>query len=774
MTQEVTVQRSLRILHVEDNDADAELIRALLLAEWPDCSITRVETRPEFEAAVKQDGFDIFLSDFSLPRFDGLTALEIARQHDTATPFIFISGTIGEERAVEAMQRGAMDYVLKDRPARLVPSIRRALELVSEQKKRRAAEQRLDESRKMLSELAERSSELFWSVSRNRILFVSPAFERIWGLPIAELERDPLIWLDSVHQDDRERVKAAFDEVLRGAQISLEEEYRLVRPDGSQRWVLDSRLAFADPQGARVSGTVRDITELKQVEQKLRGQAELLDKARDMIVVCGVDRRIFYWNAGAERVLGWKSDEAIGRTCEELTGDDVFRIVVEGLADSGNAEWIGEVQVHGREGKLHTLDMRVNVISTEGNQSVASHLIICTDVTEQRLLEKQYLRAQRLESVGTLAGGIAHDLNNVLTPIVMAVNLLQRREPDADTQKFLAIMEKSAAHGTNLVKQVLAFARGDEGPREMLDPGKIINDVVELLGQTLPRSITVETRLAPQLMQISADETQLGQVLMNLCVNARDAMPDGGRLTVSADNVTVEAAQARANPGAVAGPHVMIAVQDTGTGMPPKVLEKIFDPFFTTKGAGKGTGLGLATVMGILKSHGGFLQVASEVGRGTVFSLFFPIGQAGLAERGGSAREQTAKAQGETVLVIDDEMGIRETCRAILEDHGYNVLAAENGAEGIELFRQHQSLIRAVVTDLMMPGVQGAEVLRTVRQAQADLPFVVMSGVTGELRGLDAEAKRLVFLPKPMSGDALLQALASLLSDGPDPGVRAP
>lgn len=768
----------LRILHVEDNEADAELVRAMLRQEWPECSVTRVDARAEFEAALHKGGFDVILSDFSLPNFDGLSALQMARQRDAITPFIFVSGTIGEERAVEALHHGAMDYVLKDRPVRLLRAIRRALDFVEEQRKRKAAEGRLDESQRMLVELAEGSDDIFWSmaISPERLLFVSPAFELIWGLPRAELERDPRCWLESVHPDDRSRVTTAYERALAGEDRRFDQEYRLLRADGAERWVRDSRLVLAAPNGrlVRISGTARDISGRKRVEQELRGQAELLNKARDAIVVCDPERKVTFWNAGAERALGWTSSEAIGRSCAELLGPEVIRMTDRAEPAARTVEGLGEIQVHNREGKALLLETRVTSITDEAGQLV-SYLIISTDVTEHRLLEKQFLRAQRLESIGTLAGGVAHDLNNVLTPIMMAVALLSRRNPDVETTKLLAIVEKSVVHGANLVKQVLAFARGVDGPRELLKPAGVIGDVAELMGKTLPPSITLETRVAPGLTPILGDVTQLGQVLMNLCVNARDAMPGGGRLTISAENIELEEAEARAHPGAHPGPHVLIRVSDTGTGMSPEVLERIFDPFFTTKGLGKGTGLGLATVQGILRGHGGFLDVTSEVGRGTTFALYFPVGDTEAAQPVAPEPIGEPRAgHGATVLIIEDEEGTRETCRAILQAGGYHVLAAETGEAGVFLLRQHADLVRVVVTDMMMPGLQGAEVVRQVLAIRADFPIVVMSGLSDELAKIEPKPGQIVHLPKPMTGQALLAAVAAVLPKPLDPGLSAP
>ena len=627
----------LTILHVEDNASDAELIRVLLEEEWPGCRIDRVQTREEFVSALARGQFNLILSDFSLPHFDGLSALALARQRSMATPFIFISGTIGEDNAVEALRRGATDYVIKDRPARLIPAIHRALEQVSVHEQRRHA------------------------------------------------------------------------------------------------------------------------------ETQLREQAELLDKARDAIVVSTFDGKISYWNQGAERIFGWTAVETLGRVGRELfSGGGIEEIQAVREALGAGDEWHGEVRLHDKAGKLLIVESRVTVIR-DASGKPRSHLIISSDVTEQKKMEQQFLQAQRMESIGILAGGIAHDLNNALAPILMGLGLARKKVSDPDIHRLLEVMEKSALHGASLVRQVLAFARGTHGERTVLNPPLVIREVVTLLGETLPRSIHIETDLSPDLSPISADSTQLSQVLMNLGVNARDAMPDGGRLTIRASDVNVNVAQAEAHPGITAGAFVLIAVEDTGMGIPAAIIERIFDPFFTTKGAGKGTGLGLSTVLGIVKSHDGFMEVQSEPGVGTTFRLYFPALVAKAAEV--SAIKDTAlpSGQGETILVIDDEMDVREVVQALLESYGYRVLLASDGVEGISLYSQHRAIIAAVVSDMIMPAMQGPQVLKELRKIDPAVRIVAMSGVLGNNPNVREEPGRLALLQKPMTGASLIQAVQRVL-----------
>lgn len=628
---------SLRLLHLEDNTADAELISMQIAEEWPDCKIRQVASREDFLAALAQEEYDLILSDFSLPAFNGLEALDLVRKTGSTTPFLFLSGTIGEDNAVEALQRGAVDYLIKDRPARLIPAIRGALQQRREQQLRRRA------------------------------------------------------------------------------------------------------------------------------EQHLREQAEVLDKARDAICVTDIEGRVTYWNQSANELFGWSGEEGRGQQLRRLFGQFNQGLIPDALKEvQAQGAWTKELQVAAPDGAVRHIVSRWTLVRDAENRP-KSILLINTDVTEEKKLEAQLLRAQRLEGIGTLAGGIAHDLNNVLTPIMMAVNMLRESAPDADSRHLLDVVEKSAQHGAGLVRQVLAFARGADGERAEIQPKLVIQDVVTLLRETLPRAISLEMDVPGELWHVVADSTQLSQVLMNLCVNARDAMSGGGQLRISAQNVTVSDMLAQLNPGAHPGPHVLLTVKDSGSGIPRELINRIFDPFFTTKVAGKGTGLGLSTVMGIMKAHGGFLQVQSELGRGTEFNLYFPS-VAGTAKTPvDEVKAEMPRGHGETVLVIDDEPGVREVVRSLLKIYGYTPLVAEDGVSGIALFREQHAKVAVVVTDMMMPGIQGPEVVRELRSINPDVRVVAMSGVISERGEISEEPGRLVFLAKPMTGAELLGAVQRVI-----------
>lgn len=389
------------------------------------------------------------------------------------------------------------------------------------------------------------------------------------------------------------------------------------------------------------------------------------------------------------------------------------------------------------------------------------------EITERQQLEAQFLRAQRLESLGTLATGIAHDMNNILTPILAVSQLLPLKVPqlDANTRNLLHVMEDSAHRGAALVKQILAFARGVEGHRTPIKVTNLLTEVVQILQQTLPKTITIVLDQAENLGMVYGDVTQLHQVLMNLCVNARDAMPNGGRLAITAWRQTLDAAAIPIHTGAHAGEYVVITLQDTGMGMPPEVLDRIFDPFFTTKAMGQGTGLGLSAVLGIIKSHAGLIDAQSEVGRGTTFQLFFPAYHVDTIIASGDG-DLLPRGHQEVVLVVDDEAAIRTITKATLENYNYLVLIAESGQQAIKLCQKYPDRIDFMLIDLMMPELDGFATIATLQQLRPHTPAIAMSGVSPTdlvQRAESAGFQR--FISKPFTTEELLQTAAAVLND---------
>jgi PAS domain S-box-containing protein len=460
---------------------------------------------------------------------------------------------------------------------------------------------------------------------------VSPAYEEVWGQTCESLYAQPGSWADSIHPDDRDY---AFGQFTAGMLTGFDYEFRIVRPDGDVRWIRVRGFPVLDESGKpyRTAGVASDITERKRARDDLlesdRRFREMLDNLELVSMMLDREARITYCNDYFLRLTGWEREDAIGANWFERFAppehvEDMRRAFISLLGDgSGLRHSTSEIVT--RSGERRLLRWNTSLLRSPSGE-VMGTASIAEDITDRTRLEKQLIRAQRLESLGTLASGIAHDLNNLLLPILMGVTLLKRFNPNEPSLKAIDNIERSVRRGSELVKQVLLFARGSDTPRHQVHLADIVREVEAIVTSTFPRDITFEVTLAKDLPAVTGDATQLTQVLLNLCVNARDAMPRGGDITITAENSEISANDARQNGGTAGGHYVVLEVTDTGEGMSKEIVDRIFDPFFTTKEIGKGTGLGLSTVQGIVSSHGGFINVSSRPGEGSTFTIYLPV-----------------------------------------------------------------------------------------------------------------------------------------------------
>ncbi len=530
------------------------------------------------------------------------------------------------------------------------------------------------------------------------------------------------------------------------------------KPAVGEQFTLSTLQIFA----ARASSEL----ERQKADRQMREQAALLDAAHEAIIVRDLDGKISYWNKGAERLYGWSADEVIGRDSTSFIYLDTAQYERARAEVIKKGNWEGELQKLRKDGK--EIDVQVSwtlVCDPDGRPK--SILGINSDITEKKKLEAQFLRSQRMESIGTLAGGIAHDLNNVLAPILMSIEILKSVATTREDQKLLETLMNSAQRGADLVKQVLSFARGIQGARIRVNVSHLMGDLAKVMQETFPKDISINYIRPASIWSVKGDPTQIHQVILNLAVNARDAMPNGGKLTLGAENTVVDNTFAGLQPGSSPGPYVVIIVKDTGLGIPFEIKERIFEPFFTTKEVGKGTGLGLSTTMAIVKSHGGFISLDSKLGDGTKFEVYLP------ADPSGAARDEKfdqdaclPRGKGELILVVDDEESIREVAKSTLEAFGYSVIVAANGAEAIALYAQLRGKIALVLTDMAMPVMDGPALIVALKAINPAVRVIGSSGLStkgGNAKAVSAGLRH--FIPKPYTAETMLKALRDLLDE---------
>ncbi|MGV3756082.1 MAG: PAS domain S-box protein [Verrucomicrobiota bacterium] len=525
------------------------------------------------------------------------------------------------------------------------------------------------------------------------------------------------------------------------------------------------------PQG--IIGAVLDITELKKVQEHLLLEESALNAAANGIVITDATGKILWANPAFTTLTGYATEEVTGLTPQVLKSgrqDSDFYQQMWRTISSGQV-WRGELVNRRKDGTLYDEEMTITPVLDAAGR-ITNFIAIKQDISQRKQMEAQYLRAQRMEGIGMLAGGIAHDLNNVLAPILMSIELLKDIHPDAETSDILHSLQDSAQRGADIVRQVLTFARGIKGERLLLAPKHLIKDMGRVAQEAFPRNIRVTTNVPADLWNVSGDPTQLHQVLLNLCINARDAMPDGGTLRIDARNETVSGMPSELGIQMADGDYVVLVVKDTGMGIPPELHERIFEPFFTTKELGKGTGLGLSTVMGIVKSHHGYLRINSEPGKGAEFLVYLPAVKDVLPAAEAMEKAALPQGEGELVMVVDDEPAITEVAKDILIRNGYRVLTASDGTEAMALVAQNQSKVHLVVTDIMMPFMDGVALVRGLRKLAPEVKVIACSGLASgasmtskveELRRLGVSS----IMHKPFTARKLLVNVNHVLHNEP-------
>ncbi len=673
-----------------------------------------------------------------------------------------------QHQQVEKLLRQAQED-LEIRVEERTSELSRANELLQQEiRDRQRAEEALQQNEKLYRQLVESQTDVIVRTDlQGRLTFANAVACQTFGWQLDELLGQSLFQF--FHPDDLPQSLENMA-ALGSPPYSLTNcEQRALTVKGI-RWFQWNVSTITDEQGQAIEtqGVARDATERRQAEQKICEQAALLDIATDAIVVQDFQFQILFWNQGAERLYGWQAHEAMGKNPEKLLYKETspqLEVALKNVIESGS--WHGELHKVTKSGKEIIVESRWTLMRDEVAQP-KSILTVDTDITEKKQLQAQFLRAQRLESLGTLASGIAHDLNNILTPIMSSSQMLALKLPnlDARNRQLLKLLEDNSKRAADLVKQILTFARGGfEGRGICLQVEYVLLEIEQIINSTFPKSIKISKNLPKQnLWPILADPTQIHQVLMNLCVNARDAMPKGGILYISAENLLVDENFAKMNLDAHVGTYVIITVSDTGFGIPPLILERIFEPFFTTKELGKGTGLGLPTVIGIVENHGGFIRVKSEVGKGTQFQVYLPAVNQRTTQQ--AEKLELPNGKGELILVVDDETAILEITKTSLEDHNYTTLTASNGIEAISLYAEYKNTISIVLMDMIMPSMDGLTTIRILQQMNPQVKIIGISGMTANSQLAEvADAGINVFLRKPYTFHELLHAINDVLSE---------
>ncbi len=537
-------------------------------------------------------------------------------------------------------------------------------------------------------------------------------------------------------------------------------------PKGKPTNVKITMTSVYDFQGKLVSKRlmIRDINEHLQIHKDIKQQAALLDITTDAIIVCNLDKQILFWNRDTESLYGWVEKEAKNQNIQELlhqNNSSQFESAFVKVLQQNS--WQGELQQVTKSGKQIVSYSHLTLMHDE-KSSPKSILIVNTDITQKKQLEAQYYRAQRLESLGTLASGIAHDLNNILTPILTGAQLLQLKLPHLDERnKFLLkMLEDNSKRGAQLVKQITSFAKGVEGDRICIQLAHIINEISAIINSSFSKSIELSTDISPQLWTVEAQPTQIHQLLINLCINARDAMPKGGNLTIKAENKFIDE-NIGINPEAKVGNYVAITITDTGCGIPPDILERIFEPFFTTKRSGKGTGLGLSTTIGIVKSHDGFIDVSSQVNKGSKFTVYLPASNHNL-ELKTTDNRHIEEGNGELIVVIDDEEYVREIIKNTLESHNYRIFVADDGFKAFSYYTQHKHEISLLLIDIEMPAIDGFKIIKVLQRMNPDVKIIAISGLSANRQLLQTNGIEVKgFLSKPYTVEELLKLIKAVL-----------
>ncbi len=801
----------LRVLILEDRKTDLEMILHELSRSGFDAVYEHADNEPRYIAKL-HPGIDVILADYSLPQFDALRALELLRERDMHIPFIVVTGSISEEAAVACLKSGATDYLLKDRLARLGPAITQALDarknveaklLAEEQIRRRnreltllnriiaaSAESSAEEKNYLQVACDELSSAI--GVRQTSVILLND--ERTEASVVAEYNAGGAYSIhgrefrvgDRSMGDMVAALKAPrvvnnlaadpgysgmhnaliFGKVASVALIPMLVDSETV---GGLALASDEVDHFSDERIELVKSVADQLSNAlarSRLERERRRLSAAIEQTTDAVIITDKAHLIQYVNPGFERITGYGRSEVVGKPIRFLEegGGDEDHPQMSYRSSRDPDEWRGRLVNRRKDGTPYTVDTSLSPIRDKTG-AIVNFVGVQRDITEELQLEQRYLQAQKMEAIGRLAGGVAHDFNNLLTAIMGYADILSDRlvpgsAPISDVNEIRRAAERAAG----LTRQLLAFSRKQVMQPQNVNLNEIVRDMERMLKPLIGEDIELQTALDPRLGSVRADPGQLEQVIMNLAVNARDAMPSGGRIMIATRNVELDEAYAREHPGIKGGLFVSLTVSDTGTGLSPEALSHLFEPFFTTKEEGKGTGLGLATVYGIVKQSGGHIASASELGKGTSFEILLPRLEK-EAERPAWVPEPESERPGSgKVLLVEDNEMVRDLAHKVLSNQGYDVVMARNPDEALEISDGFKGNIDILITDIVMPGMGGKELMEKVKASRPGIKVLLISGYTDTSFILEGRLEPgTAFLQKPFSPRTLIRAVRGVL-----------
>ncbi|MFZ0548403.1 MAG: response regulator [Candidatus Promineifilaceae bacterium] len=798
---------TLRLLLVEDSEDDAALVLRELRRGGFDLLYRRVQTEQDMTAALEEEDWDIIIADYTMPQFSGLAALQVYRTFSLDFPFILVSGTVTEEVTVAAMKSGIHDYMLKDNLKRLVPAIRRELKEATIRQERRQAEIDLREADrraiKQYEQLLERLSRLAQDFGASPTLpdtcrtlhrFVQASVS-CNGLVISLYDdrRQLLTCIYSTKDGQEDDVSRLSPQPLDDSPQSqaIQEGEIIVTRTGEGTTPAHSSIAvpmsvtgriigvfetlhieqdeFSQEQGTALSMAanlaavaIENARLLQQTQEQALQVQRIINTVPEGVFLLSTDYRILLTNPRAEKHLMLLAEVGTGDQLTHLGGRPVDEVL---NLDSDDAPWLWREITTPEPERIFEAAVQPLITADE----IEGWVIVLRDITEEHQVQEHLQTQDRLATVGQLAAGIAHDFNNVMAVITLYSSTLNKYPNHPKRESYLDTISKQAQHAASLIGQILDFSRSSVIERSRMDLLPQIKETVKLLQRTLPENILIELTADKVEYSVEADPTRLQQVLMNLAVNARDAMPDGGKLKIALSRLTVKPKERPPLPGLKTGRWVCLAVSDTGTGIPEEALSHIFEPFFTTKQRGKGTGLGLAQVYGIIKQHDGEVNVTSQTNEGTTFTVYLPyMGQSNEEEETTSMQQSLSPSSGErqTILLVEDNQMTRDAIQQTLELLGYQILATGSGQEAIKLFEDDPETVDLVISDMIMPEMGGIEFYKTLKSRHPNVKVMVATGYPLADNGQELLESGIVgWIQKPFSTSTLAHKLREVLDN---------